>query len=580
MANNDKKWSGMSKEKKRLVINEEVDTFYKKAQEDAAIHEVVVSYDQEEPKSSSLEASSNNSINLGSYRSFESIIDTSSEEIKNKSLLEEIRVWAIQYNVENKALDDLLKILITKHPELPKSCKTLLKCSSTHLNISKMGSGEFVHFGLETELIRYIESGLQSFRISSDRYNLLCAEATHFHSTLITLTFNIDGMPLFKSCSKSFWPILAKVNESTCLEPFIVSLYFGTNKPNDLNKYFSGIVENLNNLKYPIVVSGQRYLIRAFCIVSDAPARAFIKGIKYFNGYNGCEYCRQTGSYINGKVVFDNHDAPARTDQQFLNFQEKDHQKEMTAIGSIVPPVTCVPAEYMHLLCEGVFRKLLFLWVSSTCKYKGSFRIPPSNRVALSNKIVENGKHMPKEFKHRKVRPLVEMDRWKATEFRTFFIYLAPLVMRSFLHPSVYAHTMLLHFAAFNMLGSDFLPIMDNISWCLKKFVTTFADHYGKGNLVYNIHCLLHLDEFVKNLGPLDFWSSFPFENKLRHIKKTINSNTNCLKQCINNVIRNSIFRTLSPSCNNLFYLSTHSPDNIYLTSSGMCYFVCYRCCV
>ena len=43
---------------------------------------------------------------------------------------------------------------------------------------------------------------------------------------------------------------------------------------------------------------------------------------------------------------------------------------------------------------------------------------------------------------------------------------------------------------------------------------------YGKGFLVYNVHCLIHLPKDVQILGPLDKFSSFPFENLLGQLKK------------------------------------------------------------
>lgn len=47
--------------------------------------------------------------------------------------------------------------------------------------------------------------------------------------------------------------------------------------------------------------------------VCDAPARAFIKGIKCHSGYSSCEKCTEHGIYA-GKVIFPSTDAPLRTD--------------------------------------------------------------------------------------------------------------------------------------------------------------------------------------------------------------------------------------------------------------------------
>lgn len=46
-------------------------------------------------------------------------------------------------------------------------------------------------------------------------------------SRSIALDLNIDGLPLFKSSSTQFWPILGRVEGHI----FVISLYCGTSKP-------------------------------------------------------------------------------------------------------------------------------------------------------------------------------------------------------------------------------------------------------------------------------------------------------------------------------------------------------------
>lgn len=59
----------------------------------------------------------------------------------------------------------------------------------------------------------------------------------------------------------------------------------------------------------------------------------------------------------------------------------------------------------------------------------------------------------------------------------------------------------------------------------LVSFVEHFGQLYGKENLVYNVHGLIHLSSDVKEHGQcLDNISVFPFENYLGQIKKLIRS--------------------------------------------------------
>jgi hypothetical protein len=52
--------------------------------------------------------------------------------------------------------------------------------------------------------------------------------------------------------------------------------------------------------------------------------------------------------------------------------------------------------------------------------------------------------------------------------------------------------------------------------------VKNMRELYGRGMMVYSVHRLLHLTDDVRRYGILDNFFIFPFENKLREIKKTV----------------------------------------------------------
>lgn len=45
------------------------------------------------------------------------------------------------------------------------------------------------------------------------------------------------------------------------------------------------------------------------------------------------------------------------------------------------------------------------------------------------------------------------------------------------------------------------------------EFVKKFAELYGKENVSYNVHSLIHLADDVKTFGHLDGYSAFKFAN-------------------------------------------------------------------
>ena len=58
----------------------------------------------------------------------------------------------------------------------------------------------------------------------------------------------------------------------------------------------------------------------------------------------------------------------------------------------------------------------------------------------------------------------------------------------------------------------------------------------GRGLLVYNVHGLSHIAADVKTFGPLDSFSSFPFENFLGQLKRLVRK----LRLQVQQVIRRS----------------------------------------
>ena len=130
--------------------------------------------------------------------------------------------------------------------------------------------------------------------------------------------------------------------------------------------------------------------------------------------------------------------------------------------------------------------------------------------------------YLPKEFL-RKGRPLNEVDRWKATEFRTFLLYSGPVVLRQCLPMNFYNHFKLL-FVSIYCLHSPFFFQQYNTyaNQLLCIFVSQFGELYGEDQLVYNVHGLVHIANDVFKFGPLDNYSGFVFESFLGRLKRLV----------------------------------------------------------
>lgn len=134
-------------------------------------------------------------------------------------------------------------------------------------------------------------------------------------------------------------------------------------------------------------------------------------------------------------------------------------------------------------------------------------------------------RHIPTEI-NRKPRSLCELSRWKATEFRSFVLYLGPVVLKNVTNKAVFKNFLLLHSAISIFISSRHLEHIgsDTAGEFLKNFVQHCRQLYGQEFIVYNVHMLVHLKDDVNRYGPLDNISAFPYENYLNRLKRLIKS--------------------------------------------------------
>jgi hypothetical protein len=137
-------------------------------------------------------------------------------------------------------------------------------------------------------------------------------------------------------------------------------------------------------------------------------------------------------------------------------------------------------------------------------------------RLQLSNRIADSAKYVPNDF-NRKPRPLIELDRYKATEFRFIVLYLGPIVLKRDV-----VSKLLQTFSIISLCYSDFLSTVKFIDTAfintakelLIYFVQNCENFYGTDFCVYNTHSLIHLADDVKyHKEVLDELSCFIFEN-------------------------------------------------------------------
>lgn len=489
------------------------------------------------------------------------------EVTDNAEIRSQLANWsAVHMCVTHRALKDLLVILHPHFPgQLPEDPRTL-RSTPRQITVQSLSGGQFVYFGVKENILRrlklVVSVNSQYNNFTSDCF---CRLQSNCQNKLLSISVGIDGVPMSRSSKHEFWPILGKLDQFRCSSIFVIGLFYGKSKPSNLD-FLREFVDEMKGLEADGIVFGnEKFDIRISTLIADTPARNFLKCVKSFNSYSGCDKCTQVGEW-EGRMVFPEIQLNLRSDDDFLNQSNPSHHKCACILSELkIGLVSQVPFDYMHLVCLGVVRKIVRQWVKGKKPHKlRSREINQASDILISFK-----KLLPKEFQ-RKPRSLFEIDNFKATEFRTLLLYTGYAAFCK-IPENYFKHFLLLHAAMFILLSDkaddvEFNKIAETL---LLKFVETGKLIYGNNFCVFNVHGLLHLASDARYYGNLNRISAFPFENFMQQIKKMKKSNTNYLAQVSNRIIEREGLEIRSNEKTENFRLCNKSDSNCIALRTG-----------
>ncbi|XP_025263008.1 uncharacterized protein LOC105254747 isoform X2 [Camponotus floridanus] len=437
---------------------------------------------------------------------------------RSPSFENDLAAWAVEHQISQTALNMLL-LTLRKHScfsTLFVDARTLLK-TPRQQDIRIVDPGTYYHFGL----LKCINQNL-----SSVKKNIDC----------LKIAINIDGLPLTRSSQQQFWPILGSIIPNGNV--FMIGLYHGNEKPEDANEFLKNFVDEAKDIcENGININDRLIPCQIEALVCDTPAKAFVLSVKGHSGYSSCTKCTTEGEYIRNRLCFPQMDAPLRSDDDFIQkIDDNYHKPNITCSLLNIPqfkPVTNVPLDYMHLVCLGIMRKLLNLWLHGELQYRLQYKAVNDISTRLISQLKPS---IPVEFA-RKPRRLDCVKLWKATEYRQILLYTGPIAFKSILKKDVYIHFMTLH-VVIRILSSE--KLHEHLSYAQELiyfFVKTFVKLYGAQNVSHNVHSLIHLVDDVKIYGPLDNFSAFQFENYMQILKKYIRKSEKPLQQVVRRFI-------------------------------------------
>jgi len=222
-----------------------------------------------------------------------------------------------------------------------------------------------------------------------------------------------------------------------------------------------------------------------------------------------------------------------RTHDDYVNMTQELHHVSTLSDLIHVPGIDMVNSfsmDYMHLVCLGVVRKLINLWIHEPLRT----RLPNWKIKQISSSLIHLKLYIPNDFA-RKPREIEFINRWKATELRQFLLYTGPIVLKKVISKNVFDNFMALSIAMTLLLRPDKMhdKIINYAENLLIYFVKTFQNIYGDHLASHNIHGLLHICDDYRRFGPLDLCSCFPFENFMKTLKSMLRKHEKPLEQVV-----------------------------------------------
>lgn len=287
------------------------------------------------------------------------------------------------------------------------------------------------------------------------------------------------------------------------------------------------------------------------------------------NSKHGCSRCTVVGEYshTSNTTVFKSL-RPLRTDADFRSgVYFGSHQAHISPILSIKGVDIIqdfIVADSLHLFDHGITDKLLTGFINGKLG-----NIESKWCVAQINMVSEYLISMkpPCEIRElRAVRDLKSIAKWKGIEFHNFALYLGIVVLNGNLPDYIYNH-FLLYFCAYTIISSKehLLRLTLVADSCMNLFIERFKEIYGVHHFTSNVHYLHHVMEDVRRFGPINTFSTYPFEGYLFTIKKLLRSGNLPLSQAANRLMEAEYMNSDFNSIRKDFYpiLVTPSSDQV-----------------
>ncbi len=433
--------------------------------------------------------------------------------------------WIASTGAKRKASNILLHYMKFKfNAQIPTDYRTLLRTPVNPVPFL-MHPGSYIHVGVHRALYHLLSEvrDIQSM----------------FTDAKVLMQFFVDGIRMTKSTKADAWVIMMsirrKVKKRLRLVPKVIGVYYGDKKPEDFNQFlWPFVMELLDLIDTGIEFNNVQLKLEILNFVMDAPARCYCKQITGVNGYFGCDNCVEEGDYIEHRMTFLNMNAPERNDADYRNrvYDDQDYHK-MESVLELLPidMIESFPLDYLHVLLVGVEK-----WLLEFTLYAPK-SLSVRDHEVIKERVMSFRSTQPKEFQ-RNLRSFVEdLSYMKGTEFRTYVLFVGPLLLRGIISEEKISNLLKLQIASIIFTHERFNQYYEEADKLMRMFVEEFADLYHPRHGTYVFHSLCHMKKYVDIYGAWDNFSTFEFESYNSKVKDMLHGNVMPLTQITNRII-------------------------------------------
>ena len=415
---------------------------------------------------------------------------------------------------------------------LPKDSRTILNTPAFVASrfVHETAGGEYLHIGFQ--------DGLQKKLSIIPREQL---------PPKIIVDLSTDGGRLDKGGKWQFWPHQYRIINIPDKRPMIAGVFKGRHKPSNPFDFFEMFFQEINEVigNGGIEIGGRTIPLQIRCFIADAPARAMILNHYGHTSSRACSKCKVEGhrcdveGYRN-TMIFPGTRHPPRTNEEYRNITDDDHHKGHSPLSQIpIDLVTRVPFECMHLIYLGNVKKVFEAHVAGKyiCR-----RLSGRQLNILDARMNTLSDYCPREFA-RRPREITAYSNFKAVEFRQLLLYSCVVILKDIFSEEYYQHFLILHCVIRLLVSESTTPVMlDFCQQSLEMYVSMCVTLYGEPFLSYNVHGLLHIVEDVRNLGGLETFSAFCYENNMPQFPKFLRKPDLSLQQYYKRMLERSEF--------------------------------------